>query len=66
MKHEFNLTSNIADFSVGMDLFTDKLEDRKWFITGGYNTQAIKEEDRIIEITSMGILKFLTEQIILK
>lgn len=62
MKHEFNLTSNIADFSVGMDLFTDKLEDRKWFITGGYNTQAIKEEDRIIEITSMGILKFLTEK----
>ena len=58
LEEEFNLTSDKSDFSIGLNLFKDKIEDRKWFIMGSYSKTAIKEENRIIEINGIGLMNF--------
>lgn len=58
LEEEFNLTSDKSDFCIGLNLFKDKIEDRKWFIMGSYSKTAIKEEDRIIEINGIGLINF--------
>lgn len=58
LEEEFNLTSDKSDFSIGLNLFKDKIEDRKWFIMGSYSKTAIKEENRIIEFNGIGLINF--------
>lgn len=58
LRHELAMTSKLEDVGIGYDLFEGKLENRKWFLMGGYSNVAIREKDRIIEIDKMGLLQF--------
>lgn len=53
MKNYLGVTSDILDYSTGVDLFGDKVE-RDWMMTSSYSAYGIMYDDTIIEVNGAG------------
>lgn len=53
----FGVSNPLSDFTIGQDLFTGKREP--YYLAGSYLENAVIEDDRIVLIDSVGMLKFL-------
>ena len=60
MKHYLNVTNDIHDYSTGYDLFSP-ITDRNWLLMSNYSSYAIRTQNEIYLVNSVGISHYMNQ-----